>query len=289
MVTIERSVIPDVGYQRVGSAARVEVIDLAVFRSTVAKLAAFDAPQRPAFDLLIMPTEGNLEHRVDFEAYDVRAGELLWVHAGQIQQWGDLGGVEGSLVLFLPEILTPLSVDELHESGAWTHQLWRQGEYTANVPVAVTMLQHLNDARTAAAALAAERLLEALLLLLIDGSSFGLAKPCTPLYDRFLRMLDARGSVHRSVEAFAEALQCTPKTLTLAVRERSGRTAKQAIDERLMLEAKRLLIFRRDEPIRAIAEALGFDDTANFSKFFKRHAQVTPGVWRAGFSLDSST
>lgn len=59
----------------------------------------------------------------------------------------------------------------------------------------------------------------------------------------------------------------------------TGRTAKEIIDARVMLEAKRLLI-HTDRPVAAIAADLGFSEPTNFVKYFTIRAGMAPGAFR---------
>lgn len=277
MVSFEHSPIPAIPYRPDGPFARVDVVELADLRESQRDRPGFWAPQRPRFDLLIHVERGSLAHMVDFVTLPLGPGSMLWVHAGQVQRWGDLDGVAGTALLFLPEVLTPAAVDALHASGAWHAQRFPA---EAVPPAARDLFALCRRAGGSVSPLARERILESLLLSLAGAEPDADHPTRRPLYARFLRLLDAQGSVHRSVAAFARELGCTPKTLTLAVRERTGRTAKQVIDARLALEAKRILAFRPAMPVHEVGEVLGFDDAANFSKFFRRHEGVAPGAWR---------
>jgi IS605 OrfB family transposase len=65
-----------------------------------------------------------------------------------------------------------------------------------------------------------------------------------------------------------------------ATREATGRSAKQYIDDRVVLEAKRLLA-RAGITVAECARRAGFDDPANFSKFFRARTGLTPGAFAA--------
>lgn len=67
--------------------------------------------------------------------------------------------------------------------------------------------------------------------------------------------------------------------LTRACQQATGRTAKQVIDDRIMLEARRLLV-HPTTTIDAIARQLSFSEAGNFAKFFQRHAGENPDAWR---------
>ncbi|MEW9519673.1 helix-turn-helix domain-containing protein [Streptomyces tubercidicus] len=70
------------------------------------------------------------------------------------------------------------------------------------------------------------------------------------------------------------------RTLSRAAHAATGRSAKSHINERLLLEAKRLLAHDRLTATRC-AERLGFTDASNFSAFFLRETGQRPGAWQA--------
>lgn len=59
----------------------------------------------------------------------------------------------------------------------------------------------------------------------------------------------------------------------------TGNGAKEFIDARVVLEAKRLLA-HGDPTVMECAHRLGFHDAANFRKFFEQRAGLTPGAFR---------
>lgn len=74
--------------------------------------------------------------------------------------------------------------------------------------------------------------------------------------------------VERSVQAYADMLNITPKYLTTATRGLTGKTAGELIDEMLIVEAK-VLLNESGLPIAHIAESLNFSDQFVFSKFLR--------------------
>lgn len=83
----------------------------------------------------------------------------------------------------------------------------------------------------------------------------------------------------QSVSFYARKLAITNKVLTNATQKTIGKTPKQIADERLLLEAKRLLIYSNDTG-KTIGFSLGFEEPTNFVKFFRRHTGYTPTVFR---------
>ncbi|HSY84223.1 MAG TPA: AraC family transcriptional regulator [Gemmatimonadaceae bacterium] len=77
----------------------------------------------------------------------------------------------------------------------------------------------------------------------------------------------------------AKAVDRSPAYLTHAVREETGRTVLQWIIERRMREAERLLI-DTDQPLHAIASAVGYDNVSYFIRQFAKRHGTPPGGWR---------
>ncbi|WFU11699.1 helix-turn-helix domain-containing protein (plasmid) [Rhizobium sp. CB3090] len=81
------------------------------------------------------------------------------------------------------------------------------------------------------------------------------------------------------VGTYVELLATTPHLLDKAAREIFGRSVKELILERRLLEAKRLLLFTI-RSVEDIGREVGFDDPAYFSRFFRRMTDEPPAAWR---------
>ena len=79
---------------------------------------------------------------------------------------------------------------------------------------------------------------------------------------------------------YARRLGYSESTLSRACVAAVGHTAKRAIDLRLVLEAKRLLVHSQATVVQ-ISHQLGFSEPTNFVKFFRRLAGRTPQQFRA--------
>lgn len=99
------------------------------------------------------------------------------------------------------------------------------------------------------------------------------------LHLRFEQLLGDHVRQERSVRFYAAKLYVTPKYLTETVKEVTGHTAGELIDERVMREAK-LLLNDTALSVTDIAGELHFSDQFFFRKFFKRHQGLTPTEYR---------
>jgi AraC family transcriptional regulator, transcriptional activator of pobA len=109
-----------------------------------------------------------------------------------------------------------------------------------------------------------------------EGVSLTLAHSADVRLARLFR-LHAEGNVDRRhpVGHYAELLNVTPDHLTRAVRRVTGKTPIVWLQERLLLEARRLLTFT-DQPIECIAENLNFPTPTQFSQWFRSRSGQTP-------------
>ncbi|UZG44913.1 helix-turn-helix domain-containing protein [Caldimonas thermodepolymerans] len=96
---------------------------------------------------------------------------------------------------------------------------------------------------------------------------------------RFRALLDQRFREQRSIDDYARELGITPTQLNRVCREVLGTSALGALHARLMLEAKRDLAYTRLS-VKEVALTLGFSDAAYFTRFFTRHAGMSPSEFR---------
>ena len=95
------------------------------------------------------------------------------------------------------------------------------------------------------------------------------------LVARLRERIEARFRLREPVAAYAAALNTSETRLRDACARVAGQSPMQMLDQRAMLEAQRAL-FYSNLSIGQIAEGLGFDDAAYFSRFFTRYAGISP-------------
>lgn len=83
----------------------------------------------------------------------------------------------------------------------------------------------------------------------------------------------------RAVSYYAEKLNVTAKHLSELLKERTGRSASQWINEAIILEAK-VLLQRSDYTVANVSEQLNFSDQSVFGKFFKANTNMTPASYK---------
>lgn len=99
------------------------------------------------------------------------------------------------------------------------------------------------------------------------------------LIDRLQLLFDLHIRQFRSVQFYAQLLNITPRKLGVTVKVTLNNTTENIILQRLVIEAKRELIYS-DKSISQIAYDLNFQDNSYFTKFFKKFTQMTPKQFR---------
>jgi AraC-like DNA-binding protein len=246
------------------------------------------APRRLPYHLLALTTAGHGTVEIDFVLQRCRPGTLLWIRPGQALRFGVEPGLDATLVSWDRELLSSadvsgVPVDDLPGPTRW--QLAGEDEDAVINEVAqlgVDCSRHSSGA--VAGALLRHQL--AVLLLRIALLAAGDDQAATTgsesrTFARFRRDLEDGHPHSRRVEDYAARLGCSVRTLTRACLAVTGRTAKQVVDDRVALEAQRLLACTQLS-VAEIGRRLGFGEPTNFGRFFHREVGLSPGAFRAG-------
>lgn len=271
----------------------IEIFTLAEFRRRVSS-EHLRTPQRVDFHMLLYVTTGRCTHTVDFESLECRPGTLMVLSPGQIQQFDVKSTTwDGWIVICRPEFLQGRATTAVRSelevfqqlADLAVHRTLSGGERDA-------VTEHLQrmamDSRLQADAGALHSLLRHQLqalfvrlhLIQSTGQSRSVSAPV--LLQRFRRFRIAVEQelhhLHR-VADYAKLIGCSQKSLQRATQEAVGSSAKSFLSQRIVLEAKRLLV-HTGESVSHIAEQLGFEEPTNFVKFFRREAGMPPGDFR---------
>ena len=103
------------------------------------------------------------------------------------------------------------------------------------------------------------------------------------IFRDFSRYLEIHFRVKHNVSDYADLLHMAPKTLTHKFKSLQLDSPNQLIINRILLEAKRLLLYT-DKPVKEIAYDLGYEDPAYFNRLFTNKTGNTPANFKKNYS-----
>lgn len=248
----------------------VEVLGLRALRRRVGS-SRLERPHRADFHHLLLFAGRPGSHAVDLVRHRVRPGQVLHVAPAQVHAFGPEPGLDAALVVFRGEVLRELPPLPARPVALPPRR----------AALVRALVRGLDDEVAAARSPA---LVRALLAALVQAADVGPPPaPGADLARRFAAAVEQHHRRTREVAAYAAVLRCTPRTLNRHARRWTGRTAKQVVDDRVVLEARRLLA-AGTQAVAEVAAALGFAEPTQFGKFFRDRTGETPGAFRARFA-----
>ena len=268
----------DVGFSSpVGPGLPVEVVD---YRDVLERMGAehLASAQRPSFGVLLVVAAGSGTHTLDFEHMKLVRGRMMFIRPGQVHQWHASDSLEAKVVIARAELcrvsdwftgdsayvdLDAASADSAMDLLAVLTR--EQGRFRPD-PSLVSLASHV---------------FSGLVDLFEMGTPTARAADLPDAYVAYRRAIETGLGKSRNARWFIRDLGYSERTVTRACEEVAGLSAKGVLDERIMLEAKRLLA-HTDNPVGSIGHRLGFAEASNFNKFFARHGSVLPSQFRNG-------
>lgn len=249
-------------------------------------------PHRHNYQEIILVQSGRAWHTIDGQAREQFPGTVALIARGQVHRFERAEEVTGYVVRFtddfLPAGFLSASWDyhaTLFNHLGLTHTLALSPDDARDLGLLLDLLarewRHDDVQRQSAL----RHLVAALLIRIERVARSGLRLDDEHgegyrLYHDFMALLDRDFARRHDVRHYAAALGLAPDTLAQALGRVVGRTTKQIIADRLVVEAKRYLQYT-DNSVKEIAAALGYRDPFQFSRAFKRLTGVAPLAYRA--------
>ncbi len=251
-------------------------------------------PHRASFYLIFWFKKGTPVHTIDFHPIKPLPDSFLFVRKDAVQIFDQQNTFESSTLLFTDTFFCENESDHrfLQSSPLFNDFVGDQGPVLI---IATEELQTIWQGMQAEGQHQVDPFHAALLrkylysfMLLSEREHFKQWKSTRlqgvnfELFLNFNNLLEQNFRTEKSIGFYAEKLSISLKVLTNITQLMVGKTPKQLIDERIVLEAKRLLVHSYN-PVKAIGFFLGFDEPTNFNKFFRKHCGQTPAVFRDSF------
>jgi AraC family transcriptional regulator, transcriptional activator of pobA len=238
---------------------------------------------------LLVILEGGGEMRAESSAHLFAAPALLVVPAGVVHAFVFQKDTRGYVVTVADSALSEVAQREpafraLFE-GAMPVDLTHSALEAHELEEAVVRLQREFQWRAPAHASATEARLVTLLVCAVRathqvaGATRGMRGPRAALVARFRESVERNLRSGWEVNRYAKALGVTPARLRGACLEVTGRPPTHIVHDRLILEAKRSLLYT-NMTVAETAYDLGFSDPAYFSRFFSERVGTSPAEFR---------
>ncbi|MBX2816670.1 MAG: AraC family transcriptional regulator [Saprospiraceae bacterium] len=114
----------------------------------------------------------------------------------------------------------------------------------------------------------------------LDAAQLDTENAAICIHRAFKQLVEERFTHWHKVQEYAAELHISRKHLSQTIKKITGKVAKEHIQDRLTLEAKRLLL-HTSLPISQVGYEIGFEEPLYFSAFFKKRVGVSPSRFRA--------
>lgn len=253
-----------------------------------------ERPHRHDYYAIMFIEQGNGIHYVDFHEYAVNDGMVFFLMPGQMHQLLFFAEPKGHLLAFTEEFLVTNAI-----SQRMIDDLYLFNEYGISPPLPLNasqlpafrnvfeQMRYFSEASGRYSTEAVASLLQLFLVLSNNHCSIRkedntqLQESGNALLRSFRTLLNKQYATEHQVSGYADAVAVSADHLNKVVKSLTGVSAKEHIQNKLVLEAKRALIFS-DISNKELAYSLGFEEAAHFNNFFKKMTGMSPGEFRTG-------
>ena len=283
-------IIPSISFDSSVGASDIEILRLAEVFSRIEKNPNHNPmkPHRISFFALLIVTEGEGKHEVDLKNYNIKKNSVLKIAKGQVHAFQSNYKYDGYLVIFTEDFIlkyfSKSSVEFI--SHLYNYHISKPlvKNSTFNDFFLEQLTKELQSKNTYAHKEIVAKILEIYLLRLERLSHKPpiekINKNHQILFLNFKNLVEKNYSKTRNVKDYANMLSISAKHLNSMVKQFTLNTAKHFIDSFVILEIKRAIV-STDNSLKEIGYATGFDEVTNFTKFFKKHNNITPKQFRA--------
>ncbi len=251
-----------------------------------------DDPHRHSYYTIIWPTDAGGQHIIDFREYEIKNNHIFFVSPGQVHQVITTPAPKGYVIMFTPCFLerNSISCDFISDI-----RLFRNSDETPPLEVAGSRADKLKFYAEEMSAsheeyltggnqgLMLEKAGAFLKLFLIECNT-----ECTLnnngntqniqvekiMVKKFKQLVEENFNRLHRVGEYASLMSVTPNYLNEVISDAVKVSAKEMIIQRVVLEAKRMVLFS-GKSAKEIGFDLGFDDPSHFSRFFRNSAGVS--------------
>ena len=262
------------------------------FKNHLKEHSFIEKPHRHNFYLLVLFTNGTGIHEIDFDKYPIKKGSLFILQPGQIHNWSLSNDIDGYIVFYSQEIYnlyfgTKKIEDYLfYKSVKSNPEMYFEKNEFAEIEMYFRLM--LSESESG------KPKRNDKILNLLDSINIEISRKYlldnnhkTAVYnhkiDQFEKLIDTHFKIEKSPSFYASKMNITLKHLNRICKTILNKTATELITERVILEAKRLLI-DKNKAISQVADELNYENYSYFAKLFKKETNNSPSEFRKNLS-----
>lgn len=249
-----------------------------------------EKPHQLEFNLIAFYTHGKSKHFADFVWYDVTPNTVIHLSKGQINAFKFTQDLNGFIILFKEDYLNKQllklpqnKVGRFFNSNLFSPKI--EVPQTSNIKKYIALFfEEFKNEKENDESLNVNDFLFVIIMSkfaeLTQHQTFKI-KNTEKLntFFEFKNLVASSFTKSRSANFYASKLNITYKHLNEICKDILGNTAKNFIDEFIILEAKRKLINSRIKS-NELAYLMGFEEATNFVKYFKKHTGFPPNIFK---------
>ncbi|MHC5308684.1 helix-turn-helix domain-containing protein [Myroides sp. LJL116] len=249
--------------------------------------AHLQKPHRHNFYVCLFFTQGSGTHTIDFTTYDITPGSVFMLGPGQMHSWDLSKDIDGYVLFHTQDFLDVYFVrNSVREYPVFSSLYCSYGFVSQEEQMKELKMLFQNMIKEFSLGLWKDHLMLVNWIsifyiscnrTILQGKQYKESSN-NVYYTHFIEfenMVEIYFREDKFAQQYAQRLNMTQKHLNRICRTLINKTTTQIILERLILEAKRELIYS-EKSLATIALDLGYEDYSYFSKVFKKQEGITP-------------
>lgn len=247
-----------------------------------------EEPHRHNSYVLVFFTKGSGTHEIDFDIFTIQPGSMFFLQPGQMHHWNLSDDVEGFVIFYSQEMYNLYFGQKTIGEYPFYSSMDNKPEMFFDISESKAILPYFESLILETQTI--QLLQQDKIMNLLDIIHIEIARKYSETYfheahsynvkiKNFEVLLEQNFKIEKAASFYASRLNITVKHLNRICNEILQKTTTEVITDRVILEAKRMLMDKKFT-INEIASELGFDDYSYFTRLFKKHTGMTPTNFR---------
>ena len=258
------------------------------FKKHLINHSFIEEPHRHNSYVLVFFTEGSGTHEIDFDKFIIQPGSVFFMQPGQIHHWELSEDVDGFVIFYSQEMYNlyfgQKSIDQysFYSSVNNTPEIvFDNAETTSILLYFESMIEEIEGNQM----MKQDKIMNLLDIIHIEIARKYSEKHLHEVHSynvkikNFEVLLEKNFKTDKTPSFYASQLHITLKHLNRICNEILKKTTTEVITDRIILEAKRMLM-DKNFTVNEIATELGYDDYSYFARLFKKSTAMTPTDFR---------